>query len=360
MYVLNISGPPRERGLQHGNQFKTQIHELAEIRKALLISYMKPLSMDEMNEIVQKQIDSFKSHRDPIAQKYWEEFAGIADGAQISHLDLMILNNYTDLRDFGYSKSQHDEGCSVFGYESAHAHYCGQTWDMHASARPYMLHLKTAENAHILTVTGCLGLAGVNRQGVAVMVNNLHCKETQYQLPWPGLIRGIMDQSSARTALTYLSQNLPSSGHNYLICDTQDFIDVETTGERYAIAHQSSKSGGAIPRYTWHTNHYITELKAIEIAERKSPTTQKRFEEVEKKLKSFARNPNLKTQDMVEELFGEPIICMPKPTHSGDGVEAGPHAGMTCGGLWVDFVSRRARFFAGTYDEKDHSDFQIG
>ncbi len=356
MYALKLTGSPKECGLLHGKTFKSQIHEIAAIRRQLLSSYMSPLSNEEVEAIVQKQIDRFRTHSEPNAQEAWQEFEGISEGASISHIDLMILNNYTDLRDFGYSKSLHDEGCSVFAYESPSAHFCGQTWDMHASARPYMLHLETPHQAHVLTVTGCLGLAGVNSKGVAVMVNNLHCKESEFNLPWPGLIRCILERPTAPTALDYITKHLPSSGHNYLICDPKFFYNIESTGKRIALSHQSKKDDSQKTRYTWHTNHYITELKSIEITERRSPTTEKRFAEVERILK----NAGPQTADgILNTLFGNPAICMPRPQATSDPKTLSPHVGMTCGGLWLDYKTGQARFFGGTYDEKDFRDFRV-
>src|SRR5690606_5823501 len=150
-----------------------------------------------------------------------------------------ILNNYTDMRDFSYPS---DGGCSTWSVRTEQEYIAGQTWDMHASATPYILHL-TIQDAigpiHILTVTGCLGLSGVNPQGVSVFINNMHCSETAVQLMWPALVRSLLQKPTAQDALNFLKENLPCSGHNYLICDPTESINVETTGLRYDVTHQS-------------------------------------------------------------------------------------------------------------------------
>lgn len=77
-------------------------------------------------------------------------------------------NNYTDFRDF--DKGDFDDSffeCSCFAFKKGNNILIGQTWDMHASATPYVAHLtvkKDNETQEIFTLTGCLGLTGVTKQ----------------------------------------------------------------------------------------------------------------------------------------------------------------------------------------------------
>lgn len=348
MYHLELSGSPRQRGEQHGESFRKQIQELAEIRRELVLSYLKPMPLLQVETLALAQAQ-FLSKKHP---DLYEEFCGIAEASKLSAVDLIILNNYTDMRDFSSESTfSLGDGCSVFSIKTATETFCGQTWDMHASAKPYVLHLtvpavQKTPRMEVLTVTGCLGLAGFNERGVVVLINNLSCTETEVKLIWPALVRKMLEKSSAQEAFQSLTQNLPCSGHNYLICDPKESLNIETTAKQYEVTGKISSEG-----VLFHTNHFIGKLKNKEITERLSQTTHKRYDSLEKYFKKVSPEKLTRTQ-WIRDLFiqGEPChtICQPRP----DPVRE-PHGPMTCGGLWVDLKAHEAEFFGGLYQDKD-------
>src|SRR5437763_16812248 len=59
------------------------------------------------------------------------------------------------------------DGCSMIWARTPTGHILAQTWDMHATAIPYVMVLGVPESedgpaVRLLTVTGCLGMAGMN------------------------------------------------------------------------------------------------------------------------------------------------------------------------------------------------------
>jgi isopenicillin-N N-acyltransferase-like protein len=337
MLKLTVSGTPRARGLAHGEQFRSQIHALSEIRRGLLQKYLKRKTMLEIDELAFEQARVLAGYPD-----FYAEFTAIAESAHLSLVDLVILNNYTDMRDFGG-----EGGCSVVALRNSRETLAGQTWDMHASATPHMLHLSTPE-AEILTVVGCLGLAGVGRKGVGVLINNLHSHEFQVGLIWPALVRGMLLESSARAARTYMEKNLPCSGHNYLLVDAEEALNVEATGKRIATTAELKAPG-----VTFHTNHYVDPaLAKTEILSLQSKTTHARHLALEK---YFAATPveSLDSQKLCEDVFAgakAPAVCVHPP--AGD-----PHGAMTCGGMLLDFRKRTGLSFGGLYQSGDHHRF---
>ena len=333
MKHIRLSGSPLEKGLMHGEHYKKEIRELAGLRMALLRQYLFDTS--RMEAIVDKQLAVLAHHADLHA-----EFCGIARAAGCSLLELAVLNNYTDLRDFAPT----DEGCSLFGVLDQGVLLCGQTWDMHASARPYALHIELEDpvRTHVLSLTGCLGMAGVGARGVAVLINNLWSDETAAGLMWPALVRELLLQPTAATAGDYLIQHMPSSGRNYLLCGPDGACNIECTGRRHA------QTFGGTAGLVLHTNHYLSGLAATQKPLKKDSTSLQRLQDLQT---YFAAGGRHDLQSLSRDILaGEKVktVNIPQPAH--------PDMPMTCGGLILDMPARRGRAFAGNYGEGDWRD----
>lgn len=349
MKVLKLSGTPRQIGRAHGEALRESARELAEIRKKLVIKYLVHLPGDGWSALLRRQVEALKQHAD-----LYEEFEGIREGANLSQEDLILLNNYTDLRDFGAKRPEKSDGggCSVFAVHTGKSVLCGQTWDMHASAREHIavIEIESADGGaqRVLTVSGCLGLAGVNASGVCVLINNLHSHETYADgLIWPGLVRKTLAEKSAREADLCLQKNHAASGRNFLICDAGRAIDREITGRRTSLINEVSAPG-----FVFHTNHYVGELGETEILELQSKTTHARFAALAKYFPGI--DPSVMTLSaLTQDLFyGEcsKTICIPgrKPEESA-----------TCGGLIVDLAAREGEMFGGLHSENDRYSFRF-
>lgn len=337
MRTLEVSGSPYQRGLQHGKTFAKDIRDFAASRKILLRGYLPGWSDQDINELAQEQIDVLQEYREE-----FEEFCGIADGADLPQEDLMILNNYTDMRNF----TKKDEGCSTLYYKKHGQVVYGQTWDMSPEARPYILHLKVkdASDYHIFTVVGCLALCGVASHGIGVFMNDLKTTETGRGLMWPALIRCLLKQRSAEDGNRFIKINLPASAHHYLICDINQCFSVETTGQRTDVVSAVDGNGVA-----FHTNHYVGKLgeKAVDV--QLGSTTYQRYD----KLKEFFQeNDKLNFQAIAKGLFGSPVasggVCIYPTT---------PGAAITCGGLLFDGIKKSGEVFEADYNEKSNTKF---
>ena len=150
-YPAGVGG--RARGRIHGESFAGEIRSLAELRTHLcrivggFASDADVAAAAALHLPVLADFDSELS----------EELLGIAEASQCSPEAIVILNHYTDLRDLGRSghlaaKSHSDmaeaiggDGCTVIWADSAAGPVLAQTWDMHASATPYVIALETTD-----------------------------------------------------------------------------------------------------------------------------------------------------------------------------------------------------------------------
>jgi isopenicillin-N N-acyltransferase like protein len=345
IHHLKLSGKdPHGWGLQQGETFRNEIREINEIRQELLRGFLKGWSHDAILELCRDHATSLQKHH----PDFYAEVLGISEATSISIENLMALNAYTDLRDFSAGdNARSEDGCSILAAKSASVNFSAQTWDMHGSATPFMLLLEVPAPIpmHVLTITGCLGLAGVNSKGVSVMINNMHCREThRHGAVWPALVRRMLEAPDTTTAAKTLAHNIPSSGHNYLIFDRHQAMNIETSGQRFELTAQIRDDDKG---YLIHTNHYLGSLRETEIIERQSPTTHRRFEAL---TQLAAQHPveTVSTQELIEGLFVQGPACdainIPFSAQT-------PHAGATCGGLGVDHHSNRAFAFRGLYAE---------
>src|SRR6185295_16465871 len=116
------------------------------------------------------------------------------------------------------------DGCSVMFAESPTGRIVAQTWDMHATAIPYVMVLRVPESeagpaATLLTVTGCLGMAGMNSARVAIAINNLYSTDATLGVVWPAMVRKALQQTHARAARDVIRTSPIGSGHHYLVAD---------------------------------------------------------------------------------------------------------------------------------------------
>lgn len=351
---LKLTGnDPRSWGRQQGEAFTQQIRELNAIRQELLAGFLKGWSREKILQLCRDHAATLKAE-DPAL---FEEVLGMSETTGVSVEDLMALNAYTDMRDFSAGDhTRSEDGCSILAAKSASVNFSAQTWDMHGSATPYMLLLEIPgpQPMHVLTITGCLGLCGVNRAGVSVMINNMHCRETNRQgIVWPALVRKMLTAKDAAGATKILAHNIPSSGHNYLIFDRHTATNIETSGTRFEVTASIPEGGHG---YIFHTNHYVGTLKETEILDRQSPSTHKRFDA----LVNFARGKDVSrvsSDQLIDGLFVNGATCeilniAPSPNS--------PHLGATCGGIGVDHVAGIAFAFRGLFSEGKRIEWKLG
>jgi isopenicillin-N N-acyltransferase like protein len=258
---------PRERGRAHGEHWRAAIRELAEIRLALTLRRSAFVDEGEVLAAAGLHLPVLREHLPCKA----EELEGIAEGAGLCPERVVVLNQYTDLRDVprsvlgrpdavaprstGADEAGADaDGCTAIYFLGDRGPLMGETWDLHADAAPYVRMLRIAprgrdEETLCLTLTGCLGAAGINARGVAVTINNLSSTDGRVGVVWPALVRAMLEQPHARGAYELLLRTPLSSGHYYVIADGHDYYGVETSGELKVLTQLGPRAAHL------HTNH---------------------------------------------------------------------------------------------------------
>jgi isopenicillin-N N-acyltransferase-like protein len=253
---LDTHDGPRARGLAHGEHWRREIGEISDIRLELARSVGGFPDLDAVRRLGDRHLPVLRDFDVDLH----DELVGIAEGAGRSAADIVVLNHYTDLRDLGPAGRPNwdDGGCTAVFARTPAGPIFAQTWDMHGSATPYvaMIHLPERDTASgpapavwLMSITGCLGMAGMNAAGVSVGINNLRSLDARLGVVWPALVRRMLRERSAEAANGVLLGARIGSGHHYLSTDATSVIGVETSGVEKRTVFRGERD-------TWvHTNH---------------------------------------------------------------------------------------------------------
>lgn len=249
----------RERGRAHGELWREPIAALTDIRVGLTVRRSRFQSADHVRQAAAAHLPVLAEH----LPEMHEELLGIAEGSAMTPEDIVILNHYTDLRDVppavvGLPEGEVDVGdpggCTAVYFTGVDGPLLGQTWDMHASAEPFVRMMSieppgTDQQVLCFTLTGCLGMAGLGQDAVAVTINNLSSTDGGLGVVWPAVVRAMLQAPSAQAARERLLGLPLSSGHYYSIADGRDFFGIETSGQRKVLTQTGPRAAHL------HTNH---------------------------------------------------------------------------------------------------------
>lgn len=325
-----------ERGLVHGRHFAGEIATLVELRIHLACK-ISGFDRPGLIKIAAQHLPILQSFDTDI----YEELLGIAEGSGCSPEDIIILNQYTDIRDMSpmenpdaglAGETDYDGGCTIVWANGESGPVFGQTWDMHASAMPYVIMLRVPDaaggDAWLLSLAGCLGMAGLNAAGVSIGINNLTSTDAAPGVVWSAIVRIALRQSTALEAKELLLATRTASGHHYLVCDESEVYSVETSGTKNKLIF----AGGA--RDFVHSNHCLD----AEIAScSRVPAQSTTYDRHEAMLADLKETPITDVDDLWRRLGSQEgyprSICtnMSSPDN--------PHAAATCAGIAVDLAA---------------------
>lgn len=350
---LPANATPFERGVAHGETFRREIGEIAAIRSELCQAQAMFRSDEELLRVA--------AVHEPVLERFdralADELRGIAHGSGQSVARLVVVNHYTDLKDLDPAKLageapqerpvEREEDCSAIVAATPEGPFLGQTWDMHGSAAPYvvMLHVPAHEvdegatrrevpEAWVLSITGCLGMTGMNAAGLGITINNLKSSDARVGLVWPALVRRVLGERTAEAGRDIVTSAPLGSGHHYLVADAKNAYGIETSGTLAEVwAHADL---GKIGAGFHHENHCLgTEVTKVSSISPVS-TTLERHAFLERSIGASAIASGADLWARLGSHEGYPrSVC----THLAS--PSAPHAMLTCAGILMDLRARR-------------------
>lgn len=231
--VLELSGSHYEMGFQHGKAYADEIREVTEERIRLSCDETwtgRSLPEDHILELAEACVPYHEQYAPDIMQ----QLHGMSEATGISVPELVIASGFTDFADVIYNALEREPKVPIYGNECTTWMVGGeqvkdqrgmlaQTWDMHATATPYviMIHGKPDDEPEFmaLSLTGCVAMIGMNEAGICVGINNLAGADGQPGVTWPFVCRKIMQQTNIEDALDCITSATLAGGHNYMLMD---------------------------------------------------------------------------------------------------------------------------------------------
>ena len=324
---------PLERGRAHGEAFRAAIAELVAIRTELMRERNPRLTDRVIRELAEPQWHATLDFDVELS----EELMGICQGAKLSPVDLVVLNNYTDFRDIHVP----DQGCTTVYVKQQQA-VAGQTWDMHSTAKNFVCCLEIdapdpADRQVLFSLVGCLGLMGYTGRGLMVGVNNINTDGATPGVVWPALVRGLLKQTALPAMEAMLTTAPVTSGHSYLLADRDQGSFWEVMP---GLAERVSSLPAETRGHLFHTNHCLgPQAQRREHVGAISSTTKIRYDLVAKKIGGVENLSDLEALLNDHENYPK-SICSAYQSGSQD-------PSVTCGGAVGDLSDGQLFFWRG-------------
>jgi isopenicillin-N N-acyltransferase-like protein len=189
-----------------------------------------------------------------------EEIAGIAEGAERSQADILLLSTYYEIM-YRYAGGGMGKCTSIAltGELTANGEtFVGQTndealepWGESFSRVVYAVP-KAGPGFLVYTYPGFPGQMGVNSSGIALCDNALITDQHRTGVPFQVIVREILRQKTIGDAVNAVTRAKRASSVNFLIVDENgEIYDLETTPEAYDCLFASEQ-------VAVHTNHFLS------------------------------------------------------------------------------------------------------
>ena len=266
--LIEISGPPRERGRMYGEKARDRIH----LSAGLYTGQLHKLGFDDAD--IERLVTLFLPRIRDWAPDLVAEMEGIAEGAVVSLSAVVLVNARTEVLQLarleaGVSDEEPD-GCTgavllpEVTRDGTVIH--GQNWDWRAECADtsVVLRILRDDGPDILTFTEAGGLArsGFNSAGITITANYLESDRDYREMgiPLPFIRRRALEARHFAMALRVVAIT-PKSGSNNMMLSTAEgyAVDLECApDEAFPIYPQD---GVIVHANHWQSAVALSKLK---------------------------------------------------------------------------------------------------
>lgn len=225
--LIEVSGTPRERGRQYGEQAADRIRRGVEHYSIQLRE--NNLDAEAVGTITSRFAEGLK----PVAADLLDEITGIAEGAAVSFESAMLLNARTEIlkiarrRQKGLPDFIEPDGCTGVIVEPQAAaegkliHAQDWDWKTECAETAVVLRVLRDDGPDILTFTeaGGLARAGFNSAGISITGNYLESERdyTQPGIPLAIVRRRALEQEYYAHAIKAIHATQKSASNNIML-----------------------------------------------------------------------------------------------------------------------------------------------
>ncbi|MCW3475595.1 C45 family autoproteolytic acyltransferase/hydolase [Limobrevibacterium gyesilva] len=268
--LIDVSGPPHERGRQYGEQ------AAARIRKGVA-HYSGQLARLGLNE---DGIDALVRAYLPVIERfdasYIEEMQGIAAGAEITFAHVALLNARTEILKLAErpdlrAKLHEPDGCTgVVAMPAATAdgwllHAQNWDWKAECAETAVVLRIRRDDGPDILTFTEAGGLArsGLNSAGIGITANYLQ-SDRDYRdvgVPLALIRRKVLQEPHVALAMKAVYATAKSASNNMIVsCSTAPAGGAPADGVAIDFECAPDETFQVHPEHGLlvHANHFVS------------------------------------------------------------------------------------------------------
>jgi predicted choloylglycine hydrolase len=252
--VLDLSGSPYERGLEHGRRLRTEIGKVVDLWKEDLGRQGK----GDPDRLIKRFLA--ETNFVPAIQKWTpdllEEVRGIADGAGLPFETMFAFQLVDEM--WVYLDQPTAGHCSSMGVAKSGAHpaYVAQNMDLEAFRDGFQVVLHIAANRSlpeqfVFTCAGLIAANGVNNRSIAIACNTLlQLGASRDGLPVAFVVRGVLAKTSPEDAVKFMRGVKHASGQNYILGAGDQVFDFEASASK-VVEFRPAVDGSIV----YHTNH---------------------------------------------------------------------------------------------------------
>jgi isopenicillin-N N-acyltransferase like protein len=253
--LIELSGTPYQRGLQHGKLLHDSIHKAVEVWKENLRGtlHINPDLFIKNFARATNYVPSIEKWTPDLLQ----EVHGIAEGAGIDFQTMLVFQ----LPDEYWVNGSHvaEEHCSALGISATrdHSAFVAQNMDLEGFRDGFqtILHISEASGVQefVLTFPGLIGFNGLNSKGVGITTNTLkQLANSRDGLPVAFVVRGVLSKRNFDEAQSFLKSVHHASGQNYTLGGGGRVAYFEASANK--VVEVDPLNDGS---FIFHTNHPV-------------------------------------------------------------------------------------------------------
>jgi isopenicillin-N N-acyltransferase-like protein len=259
--LIEVKGSHRQMGRQIGEAVPDQVKNSIENTRRLIDATFDALQLTWHGAQIQsRKYLPFAQERYP---QYIDEIMGIAEGANVSFDDLMVLNaieavTMDALHLTKCTSMAVNEERTVNGHVLV-AH--NEDWLPEDEQDVYVVHATPDDEPPFIAMTygGLLPNIGFNAAGIAQCCDSVYPNDVRIGLPRLILSRAVLAARTPADAIRMMLVPQRAAGYNHLLVhESGELYNVEVSARHFAILY--GEEG-----YLLHTNHYLDfNMQAVE------------------------------------------------------------------------------------------------
>jgi isopenicillin-N N-acyltransferase-like protein len=259
--LIEVSGTHREMGQQIGEAAREQVqHSIVNARVLIEVAYNDLELTWQGAQIQSRKYLPFAEERYP---QYVEELHGMAEGANVSFDDIVVLN----VMEAVTMDALHLTRCTSFAVNderTADGHVLAahnEDWVPEDENDVFVVSAKPDKEPPFLAMTygGLLPNVGFNAYGIAQLIDSVYPSDSRIGIPRLVVARAVLSSHRISGAIGRTLVQHRAAGYNHLLVhESGEMYSIEVSARRFEILY--SHDG-----YMVHTNHYLDpQMKKVE------------------------------------------------------------------------------------------------